>query len=101
MSWKEHTDSHCYDKGNSFCIRRGDLSKGSTVGVVGAWGQNSFEGQTGNTTATNIQLSLTFFSSVFGDGQEKYFPLSAMNGFRLVRTLNAATNCTLLTEIIE
>lgn len=33
-------------------------------------------------------MTCTFFSSLFGGGQDKYFPMSAMNGFRLVLTLN-------------
>jgi len=53
---------------------------------------DSFEGTVADNTGTNIPLTLTFFSSVFGGGQDKYFPLSAMNGFRLVLTLNTASN---------
>ena len=54
--------------------------------------QDPYEGTVANNTATHIPLTLTFFSSVFGGGQDKYFPLSAMNGFRLVLKLNNANN---------
>ena len=59
------------------------------VGVVGAFTQDAYEGLVANNVATNIPLTLTFHSSIFGSGSDKYFPLSAMNGFRLVLTLNS------------
>jgi hypothetical protein len=43
-----------------------------------------------------LSLSFTFVSSVFGSGFPKYYPLSAMNGFRMVLTLappNVAFQC--------
>ena len=61
-------------------------------GTLYDYKQDAFEGTVANHTATHIPLTLTFFSSVFGGGQDKYFPLSAMNGFRLVLTLNNANN---------
>lgn len=39
------------------------------------------------TTAATMSLSHTFISSIFGGGFNKYYPLSAMNGFRMVLTL--------------
>jgi hypothetical protein len=62
------------------------------TGVLYDYIQDVFEGTVANHTDTHIPLTLTFFSSVFGGGQDKYFPLSAMNGFRLVLTLNNANN---------
>ena len=62
------------------------------VGVVGAFTQDAYEGLVANNVATNIPLTLTFHSSIFGSGSDKYFPLSAMNGFRLVLTLNSPNN---------
>jgi len=61
-------------------------------GTLYDYNQDPYEGTVANNTATHIPLTLTFFSSVFGGGQDKYFPLSAMNGFRLVLTLNNANN---------
>ena len=63
-----------------------------TGGDVYSFTKDGFEGTLSNHPTTNIPLTFTFFSSVFGGGQEKYFPLSAMNGFRLVLTLNTPNN---------
>ena len=63
---------------------------------------DNFEGTVANNNGTNIPLTLTFFSSIFGGGQDKYFPLSAMNGFRLVLTLNTtATAFKWMLEVLE
>ena len=51
---------------------------------------DTWEGPIANNNSTNIPLTMTCFSSVFGCGQDKYFPLSAMNGFHLLLTLNTA-----------
>ena len=61
------------------------------TGTSGDYYQDVFEGTVANNVTTHIPLTLTFFSSVFGGGQDKYFPLSAMNGFRIVLTLNNAS----------
>ena len=49
--------------------------------------QDAYEGTVALNNRTNIQMTLTFFSSVFGGGQDKYFHLSTMNRFRIVQTL--------------
>ena len=38
--------------------------------------EDAYEGFLSNNSGTHIPLTLTFFSSVFGGGQDKYFPLS-------------------------
>ena len=56
----------------------------------------STDGAVMTSTAGSMSLSHTFISSIFGSGFPKYYPLSAMNGFRLVLTLspsNVAFQC--------
>jgi len=61
-------------------------------GTSGLFVSDLFEGSVANNVTTDIPLTLTFHSSVFGSGSDKYFPLSALNGFRIVLTLNTASN---------
>ena len=68
------------------------------AGTTNDFTLDPFEGTLANNVSTHIPLTLTFFSSVFGGGQDKYFPLSAMNGFRLVLTLNNASNAIQIDE---
>ena len=46
---------------------------------------DNFEGTIVNNVGRNIQLTLTYCSPI---EQDKYFPLSATNGFRLILILN-------------
>ena len=49
---------------------------------------DAFKGTLITHSSSNIPLTLTFFSFVFGGEQDKHFLLSAMNGFCLVLILN-------------
>ena len=62
------------------------------AGTTNAFNTDLGEGLVANSLLTDIPLTLTFHSSVFGGGSDKYFPLSALNGFRIVITLNTANN---------
>ena len=70
----------------------GAVFKGAGGGTSGLYVNDLFEGCVANHVSTDIPLTLTFHSSVFGSGSDKYFPLSALNGFRIVLTLNTASN---------
>ena len=45
-----------------------------------------------NTMSTDILPTLTLHSLVFGSGSDKYFLLSALNGFRIILILSTAYN---------
>ena len=62
------------------------------TGTTNAFNNDVGEGLIADNLLTDIPLTLTFHSSVFGSGSDKYFPLSALNGFRIVITLNTANN---------
>ena len=64
-----------------------DHGRAETLGVFTI---DVFKGVIDDNATTTIPLTLTFHSSIFGSGSKKYFPLSAMNGFILVLTLNTA-----------
>jgi hypothetical protein len=69
------------------------LSMGTAVsGATNFYGtslmQNGTDGPVATTLTQPIQLSLNLISGIFGSGFPKYYPLSAMNGLRIVLTLN-------------
>ena len=70
----------------------GGVFKSVGGGTNGLFVNDPFEGALANHVSTDIPLTLTFHSSVFGSGSDKYFPLGALNGFRIVLTLNTASN---------
>ena len=78
--------------GNPDASSGGGVFKGAGGGTNGLFVSDPFEGALANHVSTDIPLTLTFHSSVFGSGSDKYFPLSALNGFRIVLTLNTASN---------
>lgn len=53
-----------------------------------AGGYSAINGNILTDVAGLQSVSLSFLSAIFGGGANKYYPLSAMNGFRIVLTLN-------------
>ena len=58
----------------------------------GLYGASTADAPILTTATTLLNFSLTFNSAIFGGGATKYYPLSAMNGFRIVLTLNNFNN---------